>query len=69
MDVCHIKNSELEQKFQTHRERVVLGVYFVNDGSASYAVFTEQGFGCFTNNGRKSNGCHSKATRMRKTSS
>ena len=43
MDLCHLKNSELEQKFQKYRVRVVLRGDIVKDDSGSYAVFTEQG--------------------------
>ena len=43
LDLCHLKNSDLEQKFQKYKGRVVLrgGVVVVDSGS--YAVFTEQG--------------------------
>ena len=37
MDICHLKNAELEQKFQKDNGRVVLR------GDIAYAVFTEQG--------------------------
>ena len=43
MDICHLKNSELEPKFQKYRSRFVLRGVFVKDDSGSYAVFTEQG--------------------------
>ena len=43
MDFCHLKNSELEPKFQNYQGRVVLGGDIVKDDSGSYAVFTEQG--------------------------
>ena len=43
MDVCHLKNSELEPQFQKYKGRVVLRGDFVKDDSGSYAVFTEQG--------------------------
>ena len=39
MDICHLKNAELEAKHQ----RVVLRGDIVQDDSGSYAVFTEQG--------------------------
>ena len=69
MDICHLKNSELEPKFQKYKGRVVLRGDIVKDDSGSYAVFTEQGSSGVTNDGCKSNGCHSKTTRMRRTSS
>ena len=43
MDLCHLKNSELEPQYQKHKGRVVLRGDIVMDDSGSYAVFTEQG--------------------------
>ena len=43
MDLCHLKNSELEPKFQKYKGRVVLRGDIVKNGSGSHAVFTEQG--------------------------
>ena len=43
MDICHLKNAELEVKHQKYKGRVVLRGDIVKDGSGSYAVFTEQG--------------------------
>ena len=43
MNLCHLKNSELEPQFQKYKGRVVLRGVFVKDDSGSYAVFTEQG--------------------------
>ena len=43
MDICHLKNAELEAKHQKYRGRVVLRGENVKDDSGSYAVFTEQG--------------------------
>ena len=43
MDVCHLKNAELEAKHQKYKGRVVLRRDIVKDDSGSYAVFTEQG--------------------------
>ena len=43
MDLCHLKYSELEPKYQKYRGRVVLRGDIVKDDSGSYAVFTEQG--------------------------
>ena len=43
MDRCHLKNSELEPKFQKYKGRVVLRGDIVKDDSGAYAVFTEQG--------------------------
>ena len=43
MDICHLKNVELEAKHQKYKGRVVLRGDIVQDDSGSYAVFTEQG--------------------------
>ena len=43
LDICHLKNAELEAKHQKYKGRVVLRGDIVKDNSGSYAVFTEQG--------------------------
>ena len=43
MDICHLKNAELETKPQKYKSRIVLRGDIVKDDSGSYAVFTEQG--------------------------
>ena len=43
VDICHLKNSELEPQFQEYKGGVVFGDDIVKDDSGSYAVFTEQG--------------------------
>ena len=43
MDICHLKNAELEAKHQKYKGRVVLRGGIVKDDSGSYAGFTEQG--------------------------
>ena len=43
MDICHLRNAELETKHQKYKDRVVLRGDNVKDDSGSYAVFTEQG--------------------------
>ena len=43
MDICHLKNAELETKHQKYKGRVVLRGDIVKDDSGSYEVFTEQG--------------------------
>ena len=43
MDICHLKNEELEPNLQTYKGRVVLRGDTVKDDSGAYAVFTEQG--------------------------
>ena len=42
IDICYLKNAELETKHQKYKGRVVLRGDFVKDDSGSYAVFTEQ---------------------------
>ena len=42
MDICHLKNAELETKHKKYKGRVVLRGDIVKDDSGSYAVFTEQ---------------------------
>ena len=43
MDICHLKNAELEAKHPKYKGRVVLRGDIGKDDSGSYAVFTEQG--------------------------
>ena len=43
MDICHLKNAELEAKHQKYKGRVVLRGDIVKDDSGCYAVFSEQG--------------------------
>ena len=43
VDICHLKNAELEAKHQKYKGRVVLRGDIVKDDSGSCAVFTEQG--------------------------
>ena len=43
MDICHLKNAELEAKHRKYKGRVVLRGDVLKDDSGSYAVFTEQG--------------------------
>ena len=43
MDLCHLKNSELELQFQKNKGMVVLRGDIVKDDSGDSAVFTEQG--------------------------
>ena len=43
MDICHMKNAELEAKHQKYKGRVVLRGDIVKDDSGSHAVFAEQG--------------------------
>ena len=40
MDICHLKNAELEAKHQKYNRRIVLRGDIVKDDSGSYASFT-----------------------------
>ena len=42
MDICHLKNAELESKLQKYKGRVVLRDHIVKDDSDSDVVFTAQ---------------------------
>ena len=63
MDICHLKNSELEPKFRKYN-----GSDIVNDDSGSYAVFTEQGSSASQMTAGKYE-CYCKTSRMLGTSS
>ena len=41
MDICHLKNAELEARHQKFKGRVVLRRAIVRDDSGSYAVFID----------------------------
>ena len=69
MDICHLMNSELEPQFLEYKGRVVLRGDIVKNDSGSNAVFTEQGSSASQMTAAKSNGHHSKTTRMRRASS
>ena len=43
MDICHLKNAEMEAKHQKYKGQVVLRGDIVKDDSGAYAVITEQG--------------------------
>ena len=43
MDICHLRISELETKYQKNKGRVALRGDIVNDDSYSYVVFVKQG--------------------------
>ena len=43
MDICHLKNAELETEHQKYKGRVVVRGDMVKDDFGSCAVFTEQG--------------------------
>ena len=43
MELCHLKNSELETQIQKYKGRVVLRGDIVKDDSGAFAVLSEQG--------------------------
>ena len=43
MDMCHLKNAELEPDYQVYQGRVLLRSVTVKDDSGACAAFTEQG--------------------------
>ena len=57
MNICHVKNAELETKHQKYEGRVVLRGDILKDYSGSYAVFTEQGSSASPRMRRTSSGC------------
>ena len=69
MDICHLKNAELETKHQKYKGRVVLRGDIVKDDSGCYAVFTEQGSSAVSNDSGQSHGYHLQTASVRKTSS
>ena len=69
MDLCHLKNSELQPQYQKYKGRVVLRVDTVKDDSGSYAVFTEQTSSASQMTAAKVMDIIFKNTRMRGTSS
>ena len=69
MDICHLKNAELEAKHQKFKGRVVLRGDIVKDDSGSYAVFTEQGSSASPNDSSKNHGYHLQIAWLRWTSS
>ena len=43
MDLCHLKNSQLEPQYKKYKGRLVLRGDIVKDDSGAYPVFTQQG--------------------------
>ena len=69
MDICHLKNAELEAKHQKYEGRVVLRGDIEKDDSGSYAVFHRTRIVSITNDSSKSHGYHVQTARVRRTSS
>ena len=62
MDICHLKNEELEPKYHKYKGRVVLRGDVVKDNSGSCCSHRVR-FVCVTCDGRRSYGCHCRARR------
>ena len=60
MDLCHLKNLELEPRYQKYKGRVVLRGDIVKGESGSYAVFHWARLICITDDCRKSHGLMSR---------
>ena len=69
MDLCHLKNAELEKKHQKYEGQVILRGDFVKDDSGSYAVSLDKDHQHHTNDRSKSHGYHLHIARLRWTSS
>ena len=69
MDICHLKNAELEAKHQKYKGRVVLRGDIVKDDFGSYAVFTEQESSASQIDSSKRHGYHLQIAGLRWTSS
>ena len=69
MDICHLKNAELEAKHQKYKGRIVPRGDIVKDDSGSCAVFTEQGSSASPMTAAKSHGCHLQTATVRWTGS
>ena len=69
IDLCHLKNSELEPKIQKYKGRIVLRGDIVKDDSGWYAVFTAQGSSASQMTAANVMDIIIKTTRMRRTSS
>ena len=69
MDICYLKNAELEAKHQKYKGRVVLRGDIVKDNSGADAVFTEQGSSASQMTAAKVMDIISRLPRVRRTSS
>ena len=69
MDICHLKNAELETEHQQYQGRVVLRGDIVKDDSGSDAVLTEQGSSASQMTAAKVMDYHFQTARLRWTSS
>ena len=68
MDICHLKNAELEIKHKKNKGRVVLRSDIVKDDSGSHAVFYGTRIISISNDGCKNHAYHIETSRMFRTS-
>ena len=69
MDICNLKNAELEAKHQKYKGRVVLRGDIVKDDFRLLCSIHRTRIISITNDSSKSHGCHITTARMRWTSS
>ena len=69
VDICHLKNADLEAKHQKYKGRVVLRGDIEKDDSVSYAVLNEQGSSASHMTAAKVMGYHLQTARVRRTGS
>ena len=69
MDICRLKNAELEAKHQKYKGRIVLRGDIVKDDAKSYAVIHRTRIISISNDSSESHGYHLQIARLRWTSS
>ena len=69
MDICHLKNAELETEHQKYKGRVVLRGDIVKDDSGSFCSIHRTRIISITNDNSKSHGYHFQIATLRWTSS
>ena len=69
MDICHLKNAELETKHQKYKGRVVLRGDIVKDDSGFLCSIHRARIISITNDSSKSHGYHFQTAGLRRTSS
>ena len=67
MDICHLKNAELEAKHQKYKSRVVLRCDIVKDGFRVLCSIHRTKIISITNDGSKRHGYHLQIAKVRKT--
>ena len=69
MDICHLKNAELEPKYQKIQRPGCTPRWHRKRRLRQLRCIHRTRFVCISNDGRKSNGCHCTATRFCRTTS